>query len=33
METLKKFGEVSSLVINWQKSVAYWCGPNPAKPK
>jgi hypothetical protein len=33
VETLKSFGEASSLVINWQKSVAYWYGPNLAKPK
>jgi hypothetical protein len=33
VETLKSFGEASSLIINWKKSVAYWYCPNPAKPK
>jgi hypothetical protein len=33
METLKSFAEASSLVINWQNSVAYWYGPKLAKPK
>lgn len=33
VETLKSFGKASSLVINWQKSVAYWYCPNLAKPK